>query len=215
MCRTNIFFLISPKSQTMKHTLKHILMLGCIVIVFSSCARFYGFKQPLAQPQNRETVANSITTEPQVSEAEPLSTPEDDQPIFIDADKTPAYSLAEVTIESIDPAILDQKNVIQVVAPLFVPGTTSAWSASSENAVSKPDNSGRMDGLAIAGFVLSLVGLFLFGYICGALGIIFSAIALVRIKRSGGERRGKGLAIAGLIIGIADIILLTILLAYV
>lgn len=60
------------------------------------------------------------------------------------------------------------------------------------------------DGLAIAGFVCSLVGLFVAGVLLGILGIIFSAIALSRISKTG--KKGKGLAIAGLIIGILAVV---------
>lgn len=49
-----------------------------------------------------------------------------------------------------------------------------------------------MNAMAIAGFVCSLV--------LPPLGIIFSAIALSQLKKSGGQ--GKGLATAGLVIGI-------------
>lgn len=64
----------------------------------------------------------------------------------------------------------------------------------------------KTDGMAIAGFVTGLVSLFLFGFILGVLGVIFSAIALKRIKREPESRKGKGLAIAGLILGIVGII---------
>ena len=53
----------------------------------------------------------------------------------------------------------------------------------------------KTSGMAIAGFVLA----FLFG----ALGVIFSAIALGQIERSKGQLGGRGLAIAGLVISIA------------
>ena len=62
---------------------------------------------------------------------------------------------------------------------------------------------GGTSGMAVAGFVCSLVGLFIAGLLLGALGVIFSAIALGKIKRTG--KRGKGLAIAGLVIGIIAI----------
>ena len=64
----------------------------------------------------------------------------------------------------------------------------------------------KTDGMAIAGFITGLVSLFLFGIILGPLGIIFSAIALKRIKRNPEKRKGRGLAIAGLILGICGVI---------
>jgi len=54
-------------------------------------------------------------------------------------------------------------------------------------------------GLAIAGFVLS--------FFCALLGIIFSAMALSDINGSMGQKTGKGLAIAGLVISIVGIVL--------
>lgn len=60
----------------------------------------------------------------------------------------------------------------------------------------------KMDGMAIAGFVIGLCSLFIAGVILGPLSIIFSLISLKRIKRDSATRKGKGLAIAGLILGI-------------
>jgi Domain of unknown function (DUF4190) len=60
------------------------------------------------------------------------------------------------------------------------------------------------DGLAIAGMVLGIVGLFL-GFLWAVppiLAIIFSAVALHRINNSNGWRTGSGMAIAGLTTGI-------------
>jgi hypothetical protein len=61
------------------------------------------------------------------------------------------------------------------------------------NKVNAMADSERTNGMAIAGFVLSIV--------FAPLGIIFSAIALGQIKKTG--QRGYGFAIAGLVIGIA------------
>jgi hypothetical protein len=59
--------------------------------------------------------------------------------------------------------------------------------------------SGRpVAGMAIAGFVLS--------FFCGALGLIFSALGRNECKRSEGTLGGSGLAIAGLIISIVNLI---------
>lgn len=71
----------------------------------------------------------------------------------------------------------------------------------------------KKNGMAIAGFVCSLVGLFLFGFITGVLAIIFSAIGLGKIKKDPSKWEGKGMAIAGLIIGIVDIIAWVLILA--
>ena len=53
--------------------------------------------------------------------------------------------------------------------------------------------------MSVAGFVLSLVGVLVLPIVTGPLGIIFSSIGLKSKKK-------KGLAIAGLIIGIIDVV---------
>jgi hypothetical protein len=62
---------------------------------------------------------------------------------------------------------------------------------------------GKTNGLAIASLVLGLVGLCV--PLCPLLAVIFGAIALSQISKTGQE--GKGMAIAGLILGIVKIAL--------
>jgi hypothetical protein len=52
------------------------------------------------------------------------------------------------------------------------------------------------NGFAIASLVLALVGIQI-------LAIVFGHVALAQIRRSGGAQRGRGLAIAGLVVGYA------------
>jgi uncharacterized protein DUF4190 len=59
------------------------------------------------------------------------------------------------------------------------------------------------NALAIASFVCSLVGIVVGGL--GIVGIILGHIALGQIKRSNGYERGHGYAVAGLIIGYAEL----------
>lgn len=60
----------------------------------------------------------------------------------------------------------------------------------------------KMNGFAIAGFVCSLVGLVFIPILFGIFGIVFSAVALGQIKKNKDTMKGRGLAIAGLVIGI-------------
>ncbi len=60
--------------------------------------------------------------------------------------------------------------------------------------------------LSTAGLVLGIVGFFVFGFILGLLSIIFSAISLGKIAKNPGKYKGKGKAIAGLILGLIDLI---------
>jgi len=71
----------------------------------------------------------------------------------------------------------------------------------------------KTNGLALAGFICSLAGLFIFGFILGALAIIFSAIGLGKINKDSSKWKGKEFAIAGLVIGIVDIVAWLIILA--
>ena len=65
------------------------------------------------------------------------------------------------------------------------------------------------EGFAILGFIAGLASIFIFGIIIrillGILGIVFGGIALSNIKKAPETKRGKGLAILGLILGILGI----------
>lgn len=61
------------------------------------------------------------------------------------------------------------------------------------------------NGLAIAGFVCSLVGLFILGIWLGILAICFGVSAKKHIKLFENEK-GNGLATAAIVIGIIDIV---------
>ncbi|MFI7384890.1 DUF4190 domain-containing protein [Streptomyces sp. NPDC049813] len=64
----------------------------------------------------------------------------------------------------------------------------------------------RTNGLAIAGLVCGIVGLFFLSFVLGPLAIIFGAMAL-RQKAAG----GGGMAKAGLILGIIDVVLFIVM----
>ncbi len=60
------------------------------------------------------------------------------------------------------------------------------------------------DGYAIASLVLGIVGLLgvaFFGFVAAVLAAVFGHVALGRISRAGAGRGGRGLAIAGLVLG--------------
>jgi len=64
---------------------------------------------------------------------------------------------------------------------------------------------GKTSGMAVASFVLSLVGIFCLGFITGLLALIFGAVAMNAISKNPGLK-GRGLAVAGFIIGIIDVV---------
>ena len=65
--------------------------------------------------------------------------------------------------------------------------------------------------MAIASLVCGLVGLLIFGFVLGPLAIIFGAVGIGKANKLGGK--GKGMAIAGLIIGAVDVLLIIVFLA--
>ena len=66
-------------------------------------------------------------------------------------------------------------------------------------------NEKKYNGIAIAGFVVSLASLLInFAGIVGLVGTILSIIGLNQTKDN--SKKGKGLAIAGLIVGIFSIV---------
>jgi hypothetical protein len=67
-----------------------------------------------------------------------------------------------------------------------------------------PGRTGGSNGLAIAGFVCSLVGLLILSVILGPLGVIFGGVGLSRANKGA---RHRGLAIAAIVIGAIDLIL--------
>ena len=69
---------------------------------------------------------------------------------------------------------------------------------------------GGGNGLAIAGLVCGIVGLFVLNIILGPLAVIFGGIGLARANRGAGNR---GMALAAVILGIADVVLFVVLLA--
>ena len=71
----------------------------------------------------------------------------------------------------------------------------------------------KTSGFAIAALVCSLVGLLFFGIILEPLAIIFGAVGLNQCNKQPGQFKGKGLAIAGLVLGIILLLLFILFLA--
>lgn len=67
----------------------------------------------------------------------------------------------------------------------------------------------RGNGLAIAGLVCGVVGLFLFNIILGPLAIIFGGVGLSRANKGA---KYRGMAIAGVVLGVIDVIIFVVLL---
>lgn len=69
----------------------------------------------------------------------------------------------------------------------------------------------KNDGFAIASLVLGIIGLVFFWFpVCSILAIIFAAISISRINKSDGQLTGKGMAIAGLVLGIISVAIIVL-----
>ena len=73
-----------------------------------------------------------------------------------------------------------------------------------------PPEASTTSGLAIASLVLSLVWIYGLGSIAA---IVFGHVALSQIKKSGGTQRGRGMAIAGLVLGYIGLVTAIIFIA--
>jgi hypothetical protein len=67
------------------------------------------------------------------------------------------------------------------------------------------------NGLAIAALVCGIIGLFFLSIVLGPLALIFGIIGL---RRANAGASGRGMAIAGIVLGAIDIVLYVIALAY-
>ena len=70
---------------------------------------------------------------------------------------------------------------------------------------------GGTNGLAIASLILGILWIC---YVGSVLAVIFGHVALSQIKKSGDTQQGKGLAIAGLVLGYLGIALLVLSLLF-
>ena len=98
--------------------------------------------------------------------------------------------------------------------------TTENTTASSPQninvSVTSPTNSkgrNKNKGMAVAGMVCGIIGLFFFGIVLGPLAIIFSCVAKSKIKENPEEHGGNCQANAGLVLGIVDVALWAIIMA--
>ncbi|ANS70741.1 hypothetical protein SLINC_8517 [Streptomyces lincolnensis] len=66
----------------------------------------------------------------------------------------------------------------------------------------------RTNGLAIASLCCGIVGLFILNIILGPLAIVFGAVA----RRQAAAKNGAGMAKAGIVLGVVDVILWIVLL---
>lgn len=85
-----------------------------------------------------------------------------------------------------------------------------------QNHVSAQRNQAPSNGLGIAGFVLSLLGLVLFwfpfvGVVLAIIGVILSAVAMANGRKRGAS---TGLALAGLVLGLVALVPLILIIIF-
>jgi S1-C subfamily serine protease len=105
----------------------------------------------------------------------------------------PAETVLTITQAEIDRAV----PLPPGIRPLFVPAKGVATRSD------QPPGEARFSRLAIASFVCALAGIPLFGVITGLVAILLAVIALGAIRTT--QVRGMGLALSGLLLGIADV----------
>ena len=71
----------------------------------------------------------------------------------------------------------------------------------------------KTNAMALTGFITGVVGLIIFGIILGIVAVVFSSIGLSKINKNPEKFSGKGFGIAGLVLGIIDILAAILLLA--
>lgn len=113
------------------------------------------------------------------------------------SDWQPAGTRAELAQQTAPPPVTDTNLAPAPLPPR--PFDAGMPTAALPNAPQVQD----YQGMAIAAFVVSLVGIGCVGIILGPIAIVLAAVAMNNMKRSG-NFKGKGLATAGLVIGIVD-----------
>lgn len=124
--------------------------------------------------------------------------------------------LAEVKTPVLTNNALNQELAEASIEETFTPGIVEPeWKKPAEIKASdsnkeipdstKADSGSDGSGMAIAGFICALLGLFIFPILFSTLGVIFSAMGLKSNK--------KGLALAGLILGIIGLLYIIVVVA--
>ena len=203
----------------MKFT-KHLIIISAYVIAVSSCStEKFSFRTKLkVSDEELAAIKHQRESHPRRISPEFL-TNSSTQPVQNEVlQQNQSNTTASIQLESVhvNPDAPANKFENETTAPLVEDKRTSEIDEQVKNDTPEKksdtkDDEGQTDGMAIASFILSIAGFFIAGLILGTLSIIFGAIGLART--SGGKKKGLGLAIAGLVIGILDVLLVLIVLS--
>lgn len=206
--------------------LKHLLFSGLVLmLVFSSCTmekRVYSsgyhidWNKSKQNPSAQKLANNYNENKTKQNEILTVEEPKNSINTFENTESMPD----EVITASVDhkQIILPSKEKNNLLSSNKLNTSASKPTFKSEfkegmKLILANEDETKVHYFAITGFITSLLGIFLFGFILGVIAIIFSAIGLTKIKNEPTKWTGKGMAIAGLIIGIVEIIAWLIILA--
>ncbi len=197
----------------MKKKFNLILLVTLIVTLISSCTvekRRYmsGYhieknsNLKTAQKSSKETKNEQTVEIIKQDETNTFSTEKDGTLIYkdntsasTDIDANEVVKLSNTTAKESKKSEIVKE--IAIIKSLFL---------NTRNTVESPLNAPKVHWGAIAGLVTGIVSIFIAGIPLGACAIIFSAIALKKIRESPELYKGKGMAIAGLICGIIGVV---------
>jgi len=208
--------------------LKHLSVIGlALMLVFSSCTmekRMYmsgyhiEWKKGKHNSDKQELVSNDNEKK---TEQNKIATVEQSDNETNTIDNTTTIKDETITASADDKQIiLPQKKKINLYSSHKAKAVNkeeqvkqtfkSILKKEPKSTLSNGEEQLKINGMALAGFICSIVGLLLvlitgWPFLLGALGVIFSAIGLKQI--SNGKGKGKGLAITGLIAGSLAIVI--------
>lgn len=176
------------------------LILLCLVLISACSEKKFAYRKKIRVDKNEQVAKSAKPKSPKLNKQELASQTEPDVLKNDSAIAIPNPALAESREEQLS------------AGPASPIEKKPEWKAETnkpkqEKQVEKKQKTQSQNGFAIAGFILSLVGLFIFPLLFCTLGIIFSAIGL--------KSDYKGLAIAGVILGVVGLVLWLALVALV
>jgi hypothetical protein len=71
----------------------------------------------------------------------------------------------------------------------------------------------RLDGRAVASVTIGAVGLFLFNIVFGPIAIGLGIVATLAARGTGSGRRNRAAGVIGIVLGVADLVVLAVLVA--
>ncbi len=189
----------------MKHLTK--ILLAITFLAFASCSseRYHQFSkikvkqsefaqgQKLDNPAQITTKQNSLLPAVVSFTSAPIGVIE--KPVKIDSKLAVSNSNIEKIVQKKGSVETETKQVVK----------QNVLTKSASNSGDLP-----LDAFALTGFIAGVLGLFLLPFLFGTVAVVFSAIGLARIGK--GKSKGKGFAIAGLVLGIISFVWVLIVL---